>query len=303
MVNELITEKIWSRITSEVKCNPSKCFVAVPFFSKNASDMLPLSKGSVLVVNASKRIVKSGQTNPKELILLYEKGVKIFNCENLHAKVYVIGKKLLIGSSNVSGNSANYLKEVMLLTEDTSTVNQAIKMVKSLKIDDLKFEDLLELKKIYKTPKFIGGMPANKPVVMKGKESSKFYLCNLVYKDYPKGHKDALAKGQETAESLKADPQSRIVDFGWGRRIPFKKGDTILQIIKDDDGQRYVYPHGRVVNIEKWSPNHSLVFLEVANKRKRKIESFTKFMDISKLKRGGYKSISVANIVRKIWNK
>ena len=41
------------------------------------------------VVDASEHAVKSGQTNPSELIAFLRSGVEVHSAENLHAKVYV----------------------------------------------------------------------------------------------------------------------------------------------------------------------------------------------------------------------
>lgn len=54
-----------------------RCAVAVAYFSEGASSLLPLAKGSRLVVNASERCVASGQTCPADLIKLVERGVAV----------------------------------------------------------------------------------------------------------------------------------------------------------------------------------------------------------------------------------
>ena len=49
----LITKNIWFDLTKVVKANKSKSVVAVAYFGQNGANMLPLTKGSVLVVDAS----------------------------------------------------------------------------------------------------------------------------------------------------------------------------------------------------------------------------------------------------------
>ena len=92
MAIKLITKKIWSTITKAVKLSKTKSIVAVAYFGQNGSSMLPIKKGSTLLVDASEKAVKSGQTCPDELLKLYQKGVHIYSLENLHAKLFVIGK-------------------------------------------------------------------------------------------------------------------------------------------------------------------------------------------------------------------
>jgi hypothetical protein len=200
MKTKIITENIWEEITQEVILNPDKSMVAVAFFSTGASKLLPLTKGSTLIVNASERIIKSGQTNPNEIIALLKKGVKIYNYENLHAKMYLIGEKLFIGSSNASNNSANGLKESMLVSTDKNIVNEGKSRIIELAITSLGLERLKQLKKIYKTPKFIGGFPVANFKKNKRINEPEIYVCKLVYRNYPKGSEEALEAGKKKAK-------------------------------------------------------------------------------------------------------
>jgi hypothetical protein len=73
---ELVThDRAWHRITALVKRRPSRCQVAVAYFGTGASKLLPLRKGSTLVVDLSKRAVGTGQTKPSEVLKLVNKGV------------------------------------------------------------------------------------------------------------------------------------------------------------------------------------------------------------------------------------
>jgi hypothetical protein len=97
----LITTAPWDRIQSLVEKHPGKCHVAVAYFGSGASRLLPLKAGSVLVVDMSERAVKSGQTKPSEVSKLLRDGVEVHSVENLHAKVFVVGNRALVGSTNV----------------------------------------------------------------------------------------------------------------------------------------------------------------------------------------------------------
>jgi hypothetical protein len=291
MKTKIITENIWEEITKEAILNPDKSIVAVAFFSTGATKLLPLTKGSTLIVNASERIVKSGQTNPNELITLLKKGVKIYNYENLHAKMYLIGEKLFIGSSNASNNSANGLKESMLVSTDKSILNEGKRRISELAINSLGLERLKQLKKIYKTPKFIGGFPVSNSKTNIRTNESEIYVCKLVYKNYPKGSDEALENGKQKAKLKIEDSQHELLDFGWKNKIPFKIGDTVIQVIKRDDGDYDVLAPSTIIQIDKWSKNHSFIFVESPKKRAKKLSIISKKHDISILKRRGFKSI------------
>ena len=64
MTSELITNEVWTQISRAARRCNSPSHVAVAFIGSGASRMLPLKKGSRLVVDASRRTVKAGLTSP-----------------------------------------------------------------------------------------------------------------------------------------------------------------------------------------------------------------------------------------------
>ena len=113
LLMQLITETPWAALTRAVKKSPDKCQVAVAYFGQGASKLLPLRKGSVLVLNFSEGNIKSGAVCPAEVLILIKKGVEVHSVENLHAKVFVIGQSAYVGSTNVSKGSAGILIEAV----------------------------------------------------------------------------------------------------------------------------------------------------------------------------------------------
>ena len=131
-MTQLITNNIWQTLTSALKNTNGKSIVAVAYFGQNGAKMLPLKKGDILVVDASEKALKTGQTCPDELLKLYNKGVQVYSFDNLHAKLFLIGNVLYCGSTNVSGNSAKRLKEAILTTNDKIAIEDAKTFIKSL---------------------------------------------------------------------------------------------------------------------------------------------------------------------------
>ncbi|RYG02778.1 MAG: hypothetical protein EOO07_32595 [Chitinophagaceae bacterium] len=266
--------------------------------------MLPLKAGSILVVNASDIIVKTGQTNPSELIKLLKKGVKIYSCDKLHAKVFVVNQELFIGSSNVSRNSDLRLQEAMLHTSEVSLVKQAKLAVKDFCQVDLGMEQLKRLEQIYNPPKFIGGIPVDsdsKSRKSANNNSSKFYVCNLTYRYYPDGLEEALEEGKRKAENKVKNPSHRILDFRWTGKPPFKLGDTIMQIVKDDEKVKFIYPPGTVIGIHRSGTKGYFIFLEAPNRRKRRLASQGHKI-AALVKRGGLKKTETATQLFGLWN-
>lgn len=60
-MGEFIGREPWAELTKFARKHRSAAHLAVAYFGKGGSKLLPLAKGSVLVVDASEAAVKSGQ--------------------------------------------------------------------------------------------------------------------------------------------------------------------------------------------------------------------------------------------------
>src|SRR5437867_1112590 len=103
---KLLTTNPWPAITIAATENPTRSYIAVAYVGTGGAKLLPLRRGSMLVVDASRRAVSCGQTNPTDLLGLIKAGVRVYSVENLHAKVFVLGRLAFVGSTNVSTHSA-----------------------------------------------------------------------------------------------------------------------------------------------------------------------------------------------------
>jgi hypothetical protein len=99
--------------------------VAVPFLGKAAAKLLPLQEGSVLVTRMNITAVRQGLVDPREVFKLIRCGVNVYDCANLHAKVYVFGARAVVGSANVSTTSAQGMIEACYETTDKTAVASA----------------------------------------------------------------------------------------------------------------------------------------------------------------------------------
>jgi phospholipase D-like protein len=107
-------DRIWSRITSLTN-KSTRNHVAVAYLSPLATGLLPLKKDDVLVVDMSIRAAKSSQTDPREIRKYKKAGVRVYWTPKLHAKVFVLGDKVVVGSTNVSKKSNEYLQEAAII--------------------------------------------------------------------------------------------------------------------------------------------------------------------------------------------
>ena len=102
---------VWPIIKEQIKKTrkSQQIFAAIAYVGLDATKIMPLRRGDVLVCNASDAAIKQGSTSAIALEKLLRRGVKIFNEPNLHGKVVVFPMKAFVGSANVSRRSEDVL--------------------------------------------------------------------------------------------------------------------------------------------------------------------------------------------------
>jgi hypothetical protein len=248
---------IWSRLTRLAKRKPA--FVAVAYCAEKASQLLPLSKGSVLVVDMSERAVRSGQTDPREIKKFLKRGVEVHSVENLHAKVFVLDDCAVVGSTNISRRSANHLQEAAIESTSPSVVAACRKFVESLRGEPVDREYADEMAKLYLPPKIPGDKKRRRKRVPKHEARTPAHkpvwavalTTDAVWDD--DDHKqDALAR---PSVHKQIDDQLECLDrFTW-KGPPLYSwldvGDLVLQVT-DDVGGTFVSPASRVVKVRRY---------------------------------------------------
>lgn len=304
---KLITENIWNELTKAAKNSKIKSFVAVAYFGKVGAERLPLSKGSTLLVDASEGAVSKGQSCPEELLKLYKKGVKIFSKEGLHAKLFIIGKTLYIGSTNVSDNSENYFIEAVLKTTDRDAVAEAKFFIQKYCSGlDLGEEQLLKLQKIYNPPKGFKASTSGKN--KSGTELPPFHVCHLELVNYSEEEEKQSQKGKKEA-ARKFQNNSRHIsnEFLWTNELKGKFGDTILQITEEEE-KSYVSPPGTLYHLRKWgngTKQKIFCYVEIPKQKRRKnLEYFKKYLtekEYQSILRDGVKNNIIAGKIISLW--
>src|SRR5262249_11896799 len=166
-IMKFLSDNLWHRITTVAKTNACRSLVAVAYFGGAASELLPLRRGSVLVVDMSRKAVRTGQTDPKEIIKLLKEGVEIHSVENLHAKVFVLGRHAIIGSSNASRHSANSLIEAAVETTNHRVLAACRSFVLEKTGEYVTLQHAKNMVPLYSPPKFgtrQGKVPRHAPL-------------------------------------------------------------------------------------------------------------------------------------------
>ena len=305
----LITKNIWPTLTKAAKMSKTKSMVAVAYFGQQGSSMLPLKKDSILLIDASEKAVKSGQTCPDELLKLYYKGVQIYSLENLHAKLFIIGKELFIGSTNVSGNSSKLLQEAIVKTNDKQAIEDAKAFIESNTGNlEMGEEQLTRLQKLYCPPKFTGVKSQSQKRKSASINSHSFMVYKLETGSWTEKEYKEADKGRKEAKINRINKSRHKLDeFKWEGELVARKGDTILQII-DEGNKVYISPPGTLIHMRKWNNGKQITnfcYVEVPDKRRKNINVFKKQFSAKTFKlinRNGRKNKAVAEELISLWN-
>lgn len=298
MTTELLSLDAWPALKQAARASKRPADVAVAYFGKGAASLLKLPKGSRLVVDASERAVSSGQTSPADLLKLLKGGVDAYTVPNLHAKVYVFGRKAFIGSANVSRNSSENLVEALLLTTDPEAVAQSKAFVRSLCLHPLTPELLKHLQTLYRPPKIPGGKSLKRKANANEAELPRLHLAQLILGEWSDDEEVAHEEGMAVARKKREHKrQWKLDSFRWHGKLNIGPGEVVLQVTAEDGGRRLVDPPANVLfiqNLPQSLGGGAFIYVEMpAGLRRRSAESLAK-----RLGDGGDKLLKRNGVVR-----
>jgi len=97
-----------------------------------------------------------GGTNPDEIERLIAAGIQVRQADDLHAKVYLFDKAVVIGSSNASANGLSFQdgdgagwREANVLIEDPRIIEDVASWFEALSCLDVKAEDLIQARIVW----------------------------------------------------------------------------------------------------------------------------------------------------------
>jgi hypothetical protein len=239
--------------------------------------MLPLRKGSILVVDMCRAAVAAGQTKPDEVLKLVKRGVSAYSVANLHSKVVVTGREVFIGSANASRHSAKTLLEAVVRTSDAATVRDARAYVGSLTGEALTPEHLRQMQKHYRPPRVTGHRVGPTRRTGPLPAHSAVWAVPLVLEDWDDDANRHHQKGVPKAKArIKAKRRYSVEGLHWHgvqflRRL--KPDHLLVQVTEEADGRVLVSPAARVLHLEpytKKSRQHAIVFVESARGVRRR---------------------------------
>jgi len=269
--------EVWPELTRAAKSAKQPCDVAVAYFGKGASRLLPLPPNSRLVVNASEQAVKSGQTCPAELLALHKKRVAIHFVQNLHAKVFVLGKAAFVGSANASINSSENLVEAVVRLTDPKAVLAAREFVRASCADEMLPEYLSTLQKMYRPPMTPGGTGKSVKHTSKRRSISRVFLAQTGPIEIDEDQQTLMARGDIIARKRMEQPRRnrKHAFLVWGK-CSYLPGDIVVVVELAKSKSRLVSMPGKVLHVEKKLLNgetNNFVYLEQKPGKRRSIDT------------------------------
>lgn len=298
---KFLSDDIWATIkTLSEKSRKSK--VAVAYFGTGAATQLTLKKGDTLLVAMTLNNVKAGQVNPFEVEKLYKKGVCIFNLPNLHSKIYLFDKKVIIGSANVSSNSADTLIETAVLTDDSKTILQADKFINNNCIEKIEEDYIKVCKRNYKPPKFLGNKKKRTSTIKFKGQLSTLWVISTKLTDWKEADHETLETDRKVFEKKITDKKKLElyeVKFGASHRFinKVKEGDIIIELFNYKTRTQVVAPK-RALGVT-WDKRRKVAFLRTEQSKKPITKSWPQLK--KNLQRNGIKMIT-KNATRQIEN-
>lgn len=304
MTTQLLVADPWRQITAEAR--RSRGDVAVAYVGTGAMKLLPLRAGSRLVVDASEGAVKSGQTDPRELLKYIRRDVDVFSVTGLHAKVFAFRGVAFVGSTNVSRRSAEYLIEATLGSTERSVVAGAKRFVGELAKAPVGEEFAKKLAKIYRPPRVAGGKRRRTRGAGAdphgAAEPTRVVRLHLATWDDAENEADEKARRAANARKRRG---FELNSFNMGKWSPNADEAMVVQALKEKDGRVMLSPPGRVLAATPVRGKKSRqVVLEVPPRRRRSIESirYTHGRAFAKrLLRGGRLSGETAAKLNELW--
>ncbi|MBN2581628.1 MAG: hypothetical protein JXL80_01070 [Planctomycetes bacterium] len=267
-------------------------------------------------MDMSEAAVKSGQTNPTEVIKLLKRGVSIHSVENLHAKVFAVGRRAFIGSTNASNRSKDVLVEASVATNDASAVSACREFVGSLTGEPVTLHHARNMERIYRPPHIKGRRQR-----VRGRRGeatpthSRLWVLSLVVRSWDAQAEEEKSKGLPTAESrLRSTSRYKVDDFHWSGGSFLnraKRNDLVIQVVEENKRRVMVRPPARVIYVKRYMKgrsNQAIAFLEMPKRLRskklalvrRRLGPASEFMKKRRVERV-VRNVSLAHDILNLW--
>jgi hypothetical protein len=209
-------------------------------------DLIQFRKGDLLVMNASAQAISCGETDAKLLRRLDKKGVSLYHCAGLHAKVLLLDDVAVISSGNMSNSSANGLVEAGMITDHGSTVAGVASFIEQLlaqsnKLNANRIATLCKIKVVCRGGRGTGSKQRRPKFARLGNRTWLVGVRELV-KDPAPNEQRLIERALKTLRSQMKDPDEGLDWIRWTGKSAFvracREGDSLIRIWRSSKAKR-----------------------------------------------------------------
>lgn len=239
----VLSKGLWTEIRARAR-KAERRKAAIAYVTQN---FIGLRKADVLVVDASEYAITNGETDAPLLRKLLKKGVRLYSCADLHAKVLLMDNTAVVSSANMSRASAITKVEAGLISDQPSIVAAVASLIEQLvqQSRELGAKDINRLCKIKvnrRGGRQLGRRTKRKAKIDKlGNNTWLIGLRGLVREPSPQEQRlidSAITKIRKQTEAEDDD----IGWMKWGTRGRFvrecRAGDNVIQIWRSSHAKR-----------------------------------------------------------------
>jgi hypothetical protein len=243
---------LWPRLTALSK-QAKRTHVAVAYLGSGASSLLRLREEDTLIVDMGDASVKTGRTDPKEILKYLRIGVRVYSVENLHAKAFVFDEAVIVGSCNVSNHSMLGLAEAGIETTNAAMRSQVLAWIESIALAPVTPRLAAAKAKLYKPPKWT--MPTGRSGGKKQRsprpELGRLWIINSQPVEFSDAEGAILDEQARTAATFLTNSEKYTVDtirYRAKARFAREARPGHLAIVVHNAGKTTeVYPPARIV--------------------------------------------------------
>jgi hypothetical protein len=242
-VQRVLSNDLWTEVRKHARASSSRRG-AIAYVTR---DLVGFRKGDTLVVDASARAIQNGETDAPLLRKLHKKGVQLYDCADLHAKILLLDDVAIISSGNLSSSSENRMVEAALISDHGSIVAGVASLIEQLvkqssELDKKQIADLCKIKVIRR-----GGWNAARPnrrktrIAELGNRTWIVGVRELKHDPRPEEQRQIDSATRSLREQLGAeDDEFNWIRWGVRGRFPqeCRAGDLLIQIWRSPDAKR-----------------------------------------------------------------
>lgn len=245
---------------------------------------LNLQEGDILITDASKRSISSGQTSAQLLRTLFERGVELFSYGGLHAKLIVLDNTACVSSANLSDQSvSSRLVEAGLVTDHPGAVAGALSFIEQLKglsekVTTKRLETLERIPVVRNGGPPLGASPKRSRPKVVTRSSSWIASIYELMKPLKQEEEAEVNEGLELATTMMTSPKSEPSWVCYAKRSRFARevqpGDTVVWIWRTHSSSKtpqFVYRHASVLFCKEGKQHRWLFYEEPTHAEKQRL--------------------------------